>query len=217
MVCFIGFLLSVGLCWAAEPRPPSSRKARRLEPLTPIGRARYSRLSARPLALGGAPLPRRLRQFCPCRSLGLYATNPAARNRSLRGASTGEFPGIDSDAHGGGPGCYLGGSRYRSGSMDDPCESSEDEAPAADSVVPTGARSAHRGSTIRARIGHSQKQRSGTRWDRQRGGPTSKAFGYTYPNFDVTALAKRLCAGQGWKLAQVRFYTGIADAGDNAS
>ncbi|MDE2977119.1 MAG: NYN domain-containing protein [Acidobacteriota bacterium] len=43
-----------------------------------------------------------------------------------------------------------------------------------------------------------------------------EAFGYTYPNFDVTALAKRLCAGQGWKLAQVRFYTGIPDAGDNA-
>jgi len=43
-----------------------------------------------------------------------------------------------------------------------------------------------------------------------------EAFGYTYPNFDVTALAKQLCAGQGWKLTQVRFYTGIPDAGDNA-
>ena len=42
-----------------------------------------------------------------------------------------------------------------------------------------------------------------------------EAFGYTYPNYDVSALAKRVCTIQGWQLTQVRFYTGIPDAGDN--
>ena len=42
-----------------------------------------------------------------------------------------------------------------------------------------------------------------------------EAFGYTYPSYDVSALAKRVCIEQGWKLDQVRFYTGIPDAGDN--
>lgn len=42
-----------------------------------------------------------------------------------------------------------------------------------------------------------------------------EAFGYTYPSYDVSALAERVCIGQGWKLDQVRFYTGIPDAGDN--
>jgi uncharacterized LabA/DUF88 family protein len=42
-----------------------------------------------------------------------------------------------------------------------------------------------------------------------------EAFGYTYPSYDVSALAERVCVGQGWKLDQVRFYTGIPDAGDN--
>ena len=37
----------------------------------------------------------------------------------------------------------------------------------------------------------------------------------TYPNYDVSALAEQVCTRQGWKLAQVRFYTGIPDAGDN--
>ena len=41
------------------------------------------------------------------------------------------------------------------------------------------------------------------------------AFGYTYPSYDVTALAERVCLRQGWELAQVRFYTGIPDVGDN--
>lgn len=35
------------------------------------------------------------------------------------------------------------------------------------------------------------------------------AFGHTHPNYDVLALANRLCGLQGWQLAQVRFYTGI--------
>ena len=42
-----------------------------------------------------------------------------------------------------------------------------------------------------------------------------EAFGYTYPNYDVAALSDQVCARQGWKLAQVRFYTGIPDVGDN--
>jgi len=42
-----------------------------------------------------------------------------------------------------------------------------------------------------------------------------EAFGYTYPNYDVTALAEQVCARQGWELEQVRFYTGIPDVGAN--
>ena len=42
------------------------------------------------------------------------------------------------------------------------------------------------------------------------------AFGYSYPNYDVSALAATLCKAQSWKLEQVRFYSGIPDAADNA-
>lgn len=42
------------------------------------------------------------------------------------------------------------------------------------------------------------------------------AFGYTYPNYDVAALAAAICAGKGWQVQQVRFYTGVPDARDNA-
>lgn len=42
-----------------------------------------------------------------------------------------------------------------------------------------------------------------------------ESFGYTYPNFDVLALAKTICASQGWELAQVRFYAGIPDPSDD--
>jgi uncharacterized LabA/DUF88 family protein len=41
------------------------------------------------------------------------------------------------------------------------------------------------------------------------------SFGYSYPNFDLLALAKTICASQGWELAQVRFYTGIPDPSDD--
>lgn len=42
-------------------------------------------------------------------------------------------------------------------------------------------------------------------------------FGYHFPNFDVAALARAVCAGQvGWQLAQVRFYTGVPTASENA-
>lgn len=41
------------------------------------------------------------------------------------------------------------------------------------------------------------------------------AFGYTFPNYDPVALARRICDQQGWELCGVRFYTGIPDSGDN--
>ncbi|MGH7265695.1 MAG: NYN domain-containing protein [Candidatus Rokuibacteriota bacterium] len=43
-----------------------------------------------------------------------------------------------------------------------------------------------------------------------------EAFGYTYPNYDVAALAARLCRPSGWTLIQTRFYTGIPERLDNA-
>ncbi len=42
-----------------------------------------------------------------------------------------------------------------------------------------------------------------------------ESFGYTFPNYDVLALATELCAAQRWTLAAVRFYTGIPDTTDN--
>ncbi|WAC59411.1 NYN domain-containing protein [Brevundimonas sp. SL130] len=41
------------------------------------------------------------------------------------------------------------------------------------------------------------------------------AFGYPFPNFDPVALAKAICAAQGWQVEGVRFYTGVPDAADN--
>ncbi|MGH9381111.1 MAG: NYN domain-containing protein [Thermoanaerobaculia bacterium] len=43
-----------------------------------------------------------------------------------------------------------------------------------------------------------------------------EAFGYSFPNYDPLRLAQEVCAGQGWQLAQVRFYTGVPDAQDNS-
>ena len=42
-----------------------------------------------------------------------------------------------------------------------------------------------------------------------------EAFGYTYPNYDVLALADAVCRTRGWTLLQARFYTGIPDPIDN--
>ena len=39
-----------------------------------------------------------------------------------------------------------------------------------------------------------------------------EAFGYTYPNYDVHALATTVCKAQGWVLAETRFYTGVPSA-----
>ena len=43
-----------------------------------------------------------------------------------------------------------------------------------------------------------------------------EAFGYDWPNYDPAALAERICRDKGWRLAQVRFYTGVPEAHDNA-
>ena len=43
-----------------------------------------------------------------------------------------------------------------------------------------------------------------------------ESFGYTYPNYDVQALSRAVCRGQGWTLAKVCFYTGIPDRSDDA-
>src|SRR5439155_23705368 len=43
-----------------------------------------------------------------------------------------------------------------------------------------------------------------------------EAFGYTYPNYDVRALAERVCIARDWQLAKTRFYTGIPDREDDA-
>lgn len=42
-----------------------------------------------------------------------------------------------------------------------------------------------------------------------------EAFGRPYPDYDVAALATRICNDSGWSIVQVRFYTGIPDAADN--
>ena len=43
-----------------------------------------------------------------------------------------------------------------------------------------------------------------------------EAFAYTYPNYDVTALAAAVCGRQGWNTREVRFYTGVPSVEDNA-
>ena len=42
------------------------------------------------------------------------------------------------------------------------------------------------------------------------------AFGYSFPNYDVDALARAICVQKGWDCAGVRFYTGVPDATDSA-
>lgn len=42
------------------------------------------------------------------------------------------------------------------------------------------------------------------------------AFGYPFPNYDIRPLAAAICKSQGWQLDEIRFYTGIPDAADNA-
>jgi uncharacterized LabA/DUF88 family protein len=43
-----------------------------------------------------------------------------------------------------------------------------------------------------------------------------EAFGYSFPNYDVLALARAICGSKGWNLSAVRFYTGFPDAKDDA-
>lgn len=42
-----------------------------------------------------------------------------------------------------------------------------------------------------------------------------EAFGYTHPNYDVVKLAQAVCQSKGFRLEQVRFYTGVPDAADD--
>lgn len=42
-----------------------------------------------------------------------------------------------------------------------------------------------------------------------------QAFGYTFPNYDIRALATAICQMQGWSYAGARFYTGVPDASDS--
>lgn len=42
-----------------------------------------------------------------------------------------------------------------------------------------------------------------------------EAFGYSFPNYDVQALAEEVCRASGWGLTKVHFYTGIPSAQDN--
>lgn len=42
-----------------------------------------------------------------------------------------------------------------------------------------------------------------------------EAFGYTFPNYDVTKLSDAICTEQGWNLARVHFYTGVPDPADD--
>jgi uncharacterized LabA/DUF88 family protein len=42
-----------------------------------------------------------------------------------------------------------------------------------------------------------------------------EAFGYTYPNYDLGALAAAVCRQRGWNLLQTRFYTGVPSEQDN--
>jgi uncharacterized LabA/DUF88 family protein len=40
------------------------------------------------------------------------------------------------------------------------------------------------------------------------------AFGYTFPNYDVSALALYVCRTNNWHYAATRFYTGVPDKSD---
>ena len=41
-----------------------------------------------------------------------------------------------------------------------------------------------------------------------------QAFGYSFPNYDVSSLSQLVCGANGWNCTGVRFYTGVPDAGD---
>jgi uncharacterized LabA/DUF88 family protein len=42
-----------------------------------------------------------------------------------------------------------------------------------------------------------------------------EAFGYSFPNYDVLALAQAVCTARSWELKTAYFYTGVPDAADN--
>lgn len=41
------------------------------------------------------------------------------------------------------------------------------------------------------------------------------AFGYTFPNYDIAALATAICRRQYWQLCETRFYTGFPSPADS--
>lgn len=40
------------------------------------------------------------------------------------------------------------------------------------------------------------------------------AFGYSFPNYDITKLSQAICDSKGWELRGIRFYTGVPDESD---
>lgn len=42
-----------------------------------------------------------------------------------------------------------------------------------------------------------------------------EAFGYHYPNYDVTKLVEKVCSSKGRQLQKIKFYTGIPDITDD--
>lgn len=42
-----------------------------------------------------------------------------------------------------------------------------------------------------------------------------EAFGYTYSNYDILALAQKMAGQNKWDLAETRFYTGVPDPVDD--
>ncbi len=42
-----------------------------------------------------------------------------------------------------------------------------------------------------------------------------ESFGYTYPNYDPLSLARSVCERRGWRLVEVRFYTGVPTPHDD--
>ena len=41
-------------------------------------------------------------------------------------------------------------------------------------------------------------------------------FGYTYPNYEIAALARAVTEAQRWHLVQIHFYTGLPDPGQDS-
>lgn len=42
------------------------------------------------------------------------------------------------------------------------------------------------------------------------------AFGYHYPNYNISLLSKHVCSIRGWDLSSIYFYTGVPDPQDNS-
>src|ERR1700734_602055 len=46
-------------------------------------------------------------------------------------------------------------------------------------------------------------------------GAVKHAFGYTFPNYEISRLTTAVCAMKGWTLGKICFYMGIPDSSDN--